>query len=119
MPAVPITLNSTYPDIKETIKSGRESGYYIGFVIECGRNNKLLEEVNVMQFGVQVNVYRTSWEAIRASAEAMDKGKWDSLWFADHFIPPGANREQEALTAFEGFSAMAAARSLEVLPVFG
>jgi alkanesulfonate monooxygenase SsuD/methylene tetrahydromethanopterin reductase-like flavin-dependent oxidoreductase (luciferase family) len=71
-------------------------------------NNKLIEEGNVMQFGVQVNVYRTTWEAVRASAKAMDKGKWDSLWFADHFIPPGADREQEALTAFEGFSAIAA-----------
>jgi alkanesulfonate monooxygenase SsuD/methylene tetrahydromethanopterin reductase-like flavin-dependent oxidoreductase (luciferase family) len=61
-----------------------------------------------MQFGVQVNVYRTSWQEVRASVEAMDAGDWDSLWFADHFIPPGANREQEALTAFEGFSAISA-----------
>lgn len=61
-----------------------------------------------MQFGVQVNVYRTSWEAVRSSVETMDAGNWDSLWFADHFIPPGASREQEALTAFEGFSALAA-----------
>ena len=61
-----------------------------------------------MQFGVQVNVYRTSWEEVRASVEAMDAGDWDSLWFADHFIPPGANRDQESLTAFEGFSAISA-----------
>ncbi len=61
-----------------------------------------------MQFGVQVNVYRTSWEAVKASAEAMEAGNWDSLWFADHFIPPGATREQESLTAFEGFTAISA-----------
>ena len=61
-----------------------------------------------MQFGVQVNVYRTSWEAVRASVEAMEAGDWDSVWFADHFIPPGANREQESLTAFEGLAAIAA-----------
>lgn len=61
-----------------------------------------------MQFGVQVNLYRTTWEKVRASVEAMEAGRWDSLWFADHFIPPGANREQESLTAFEGFSALAA-----------
>ena len=61
-----------------------------------------------MQFGVQVNVYRTNWGAVRASVEAMEKGDWDSVWFADHFIPPGANREQEALTAFEGLAAIAA-----------
>ena len=60
-----------------------------------------------LDFGVQVNVYRTSWDAVRASVEAMEAGDWDSVWFADHFIPPGANREQEALTAFEGLSAIA------------
>ena len=60
-----------------------------------------------MDFGVQVNVYRTSWEDIRASVEAMEAGDWDSVWFADHFIPPGANREQEAMTAFEGLAAIA------------
>ena len=60
-----------------------------------------------MDFGVQVNVYRTSWDAVRASVEAMEAGDWDSVWFADHFIPPGANREQEALNAFEGLSAIA------------
>ncbi len=60
-----------------------------------------------MQFGVQVNVYRTSWEAVRDTVAAMEAGDWDSVWFADHFIPPGANREQEALTAFEGLAAIA------------
>ena len=38
-----------------------------------------------MKFGVQVNCYGTSWDRIRASIEAMEKGPWDSLWFADHF----------------------------------
>ena len=60
-----------------------------------------------MQFGVQVNVYRTSWDAVRDTVAAMEAGDWDSVWFADHFIPPGANREQEALTAFEGLAAIA------------
>ena len=65
-----------------------------------------------MQFGVQVNVYRTSWEDVRASVDAMEAGDWDSVWFADHFIPPGANHEQEALTAFEGLAAIAAAAGM-------
>ncbi|MCZ6618042.1 MAG: LLM class flavin-dependent oxidoreductase [Gammaproteobacteria bacterium] len=60
-----------------------------------------------MQFGIQVNVYRTSWEAVRLSVAAMEAGDWDSVWFADHFIPPGADREQESLTAFEGLAAIA------------
>ena len=42
-----------------------------------------------MDFGVQVNVYRTQWSAVRASIEAMEAGDWDSVLFADHFIPPG------------------------------
>jgi alkanesulfonate monooxygenase SsuD/methylene tetrahydromethanopterin reductase-like flavin-dependent oxidoreductase (luciferase family) len=63
-----------------------------------------------MDFGVQVNVYRTEWSAVRASVEAMDAGDWDSVWFADHFIPPGGGGDdaQEAMTAFEGLAAIAA-----------
>ena len=60
-----------------------------------------------MEFGVQVNVYRTSWEAVGSTVTAMEEGDWDSVWFADHYIPPGADREQEALTAFEGLAAIA------------
>ncbi len=60
-----------------------------------------------MEFGVQVNVYRTSWEAVRSTVTAMEEGDWDSVWFADHYIPPGADREQEALTAFEGLASIA------------
>lgn len=78
---------------------GGDSTYGVGeHLVLKGKN---------LDFGVQVNVYRTSWDAVRASVEAMEAGDWDSVWFADHFIPPGANREQEALTAFEGLSAIA------------
>jgi alkanesulfonate monooxygenase SsuD/methylene tetrahydromethanopterin reductase-like flavin-dependent oxidoreductase (luciferase family) len=67
-----------------------------------------------MEFGVQVSVYRTDWEAVRASVEAMEAGDWDSVWFADHFIPPGGggNDEQEAMTAFEGLAAIAMAAGM-------
>ena len=60
-----------------------------------------------MEFGVQVNVYRTSSAQVLASVEAMEAGGWDSIWFADHFIPPRATPEEEAMTAFEGLSAIA------------
>lgn len=65
-----------------------------------------------MQFGVQVNIYRTTWEAVKNSITVMEAGIWDSLWFADHFIPPGANETQETLTAFEGLSAIAFAAGM-------
>jgi alkanesulfonate monooxygenase SsuD/methylene tetrahydromethanopterin reductase-like flavin-dependent oxidoreductase (luciferase family) len=62
-----------------------------------------------MDFGVQVNVYRVTWPDIVASVQAMEAGDWDSVWFADHHIPPGGggNDEQEAMTAFEGLAAIA------------
>jgi alkanesulfonate monooxygenase SsuD/methylene tetrahydromethanopterin reductase-like flavin-dependent oxidoreductase (luciferase family) len=62
-----------------------------------------------MDFGVQVNLYRTDWAAVKASVEALEAGNWDSLWFADHYIPPGGGGDdaEEAKTAFEGLSAIA------------
>ncbi len=67
-----------------------------------------------MEFGVQVNVYRTDWPAVRASVETMEAGDWDSVWFADHFIPPGGGGDdaQEAMTAFEGLAAIAMAAGM-------
>ena len=65
-----------------------------------------------MEFGVQVNVYRTTWDEVKASTLAMDAGNCVSVWYADHFIPPGANREQEAMTAFEGLAVAATAAGM-------
>ena len=65
-----------------------------------------------MEFGVQVNVYRTDWDAVENSVRALESGPWNSVWFADHFIPPGANSEQESLTAFEGLSAISFAAGM-------
>lgn len=62
-----------------------------------------------MDFGVQVNLYRTDWAAVKASVEALEAGDWSSVWFADHYIPPGGggNDEEEAKNAFEGVAAIA------------
>lgn len=54
-----------------------------------------------MKFGVQVNCYDTNWDDLEASIRAMEGGRWHSLWFADHFLPPG---REEHRTAFEGFT---------------
>lgn len=64
-----------------------------------------------MKFGVQVNCYRTTWPAIRDSINAMEAGSWDSVWFADHFLPPG-RREDEHLTAFEGYTLISVAAGM-------
>lgn len=69
-----------------------------------------------MKFGVQVNCYGTTWDDIRASIETMEAGRWDSLWFADHFLPPGSgpkgDRKTEHRTAFEGYTLIAVAAGM-------
>ena len=65
-----------------------------------------------MKFGVQVNCYRQTWEGIRTSIETMEAGRWNSLWFADHFVPPPGPREDEPLTAFEGYTLIAVAAGM-------
>ena len=42
----------------------------------------------------------------------MEAGRWDSLWFADHYLPPLSGREDEPLPAYEGFSLIAAAAGI-------
>ena len=64
-----------------------------------------------MKFGVQVNCYRTDWDAIKTSIEVMEGTRWNSLWFADHFLPPG-RREDEHLNAFEGYTLISVAAGM-------
>ncbi|MFP6628932.1 MAG: LLM class flavin-dependent oxidoreductase, partial [Myxococcota bacterium] len=65
-----------------------------------------------MKFGVQVNCYRTTWDEIRASIESLEAGRWNSVWFADHFLPPPGRREEEPLPAFEGYTLIAVAAGM-------
>ena len=61
-----------------------------------------------MKFGAQVTCYRNTWDSIREVAEALDAGPWDSIWFADHYLPPPGRKEEEHLTAHEAFTVAAA-----------
>ena len=79
-----------------------------------------------MDFGAQVGVYRSPagrttqpgdpelrWDRhLRPVVEQMDRGRWNSLWFADHFVPPPGPREHEPLPAFEGMTAITAAAAI-------
>ena len=65
-----------------------------------------------MKFGAQVSCYRTTWDDIRAVIETMEAGRWHSLYHADHFVPPNAPRSDEPLTAYEGYSLIAAAAAM-------
>jgi alkanesulfonate monooxygenase SsuD/methylene tetrahydromethanopterin reductase-like flavin-dependent oxidoreductase (luciferase family) len=66
----------------------------------------------MLKFGVQVNCYRTTWDEIRASIETLESGRWHSVWFADHFMPPRGSPEEERLTAFEGWTLSAVAAGM-------
>ena len=61
-----------------------------------------------MKFGAQVTCYRNTWDSIREVVEVLEKGPWDSVWFADHYLPPPGRKEEEHLTAHEGFTIVAA-----------
>lgn len=64
-----------------------------------------------MNFGVQVNCYLTEWEALKTSINAMEEGDWDSIWFADHFLPPNRPGLEHG-TAFEGYTLIAVAAGM-------
>lgn len=65
-----------------------------------------------MQFGAQVSCYRTTWDDIRATVETLEAGKWDSVWFADHFLPPLGADNDEHMAAYECFSVISAAAAM-------
>ena len=61
-----------------------------------------------MKFGAQVGVYRTTWDKISTVVKHLEQGSWNSVWFADHYLPPPPRREEEHLNAHEGFTIAAA-----------
>ena len=65
-----------------------------------------------MKFGAQVSAYRTSWDDIRSVVETMDAGRWSSVWFADHFVPPNRPRSQEPQPAYEAMALAGAVASI-------
>ena len=69
-----------------------------------------------MKFGVLIIPSGTTWEKIRTSIETMEAGRWNSLWFTDHFVfsvpRSKATPEEEQLTIFEGFTTVAVAAGM-------
>ena len=60
-----------------------------------------------MQFGAQLGNYGTTWEDIRSTVEVLEAGPWHSLWFSDHFMPPG-NPKAAHGPALEGWTLLTA-----------
>ncbi len=65
-----------------------------------------------MEFGAQVGCYRNTWDNIRDVVQRLDRGRWSSVWFADHYLPPPGRKEEEHLTAHEGYTVAAAAAAM-------
>lgn len=61
-----------------------------------------------MKFGAQVTCYRNTWDSICEVVNVLESGPWNSVWFADHYLPPPGRKEEEHLTAHEGFTVVAA-----------
>jgi len=65
-----------------------------------------------MKFGSQLKVYRAQWNEMHDQIQAMEAGRWHSIWFPDHFLPPvpisGISAEQDELNpAYEAFIPLA------------
>ena len=39
-----------------------------------------------MQFGAQLGNYGTQWPDIATTVHALESGRWNSVWFSDHFM---------------------------------
>ncbi|MCI0856268.1 MAG: TIGR03560 family F420-dependent LLM class oxidoreductase [Chloroflexi bacterium] len=67
-------------------------------------------------FGSQLHNQATTWEAIKATLEVMDAGRWSSAWFYDHFIPPfsftAEVMEHDGIATFEGWSLLSGAAAI-------
>ena len=65
-----------------------------------------------MRFGSQLHNQATSWEDFKAVLETMEAGRWHSVWFYDHFIPPMSPTDEvmetDRIPTFEGWSLLCA-----------
>ena len=64
-----------------------------------------------MKFGAQINSFEADWEAISAYIAALEGGRWNSLWIADHFLPPIGDRD-EGKNCFEAFTLLSVAAGM-------
>ena len=64
-----------------------------------------------MEFGAQLGNYNTTWADIRDTVAALEAGRWSSLWFSDHFMPPGRPNAPHG-PALEGWTLLTAAASI-------
>ena len=65
-----------------------------------------------MQFGAQLVNYFCEWDDTLATIRIVQGGRWHSLWWSDHFLPPVGRRDLEGGGALEGWSLLTAAAAI-------
>ena len=64
-----------------------------------------------MQFGAQFVNYVCTWDDTLACIQSIQDGRWDSLWWSDHFLVP-AGRPVWNRESLEGWSVVTAAAAI-------
>lgn len=65
-----------------------------------------------MDFGAQLVNYFTTWDETVPTVKAIEAGRWASLWYSDHFLPPLPGAGREAEVALEGWSMITATAAI-------
>jgi len=65
-----------------------------------------------MQFGAQMVNYFTTWEETLSTINVVEAGRWHSLWFSDHFLPPIPGAGLDSEPALESWSMITAAATV-------
>ena len=65
-----------------------------------------------MKFGAQLVNYFTTWEDTLPTIKAVEAGRFNSLWWSDHFLPPVGREDLEHNGALEGWSLITAAAAI-------
>ncbi len=65
-----------------------------------------------MQFGAQLVNYFCEWDDTLATIKTVQAGRWHSLWWSDHFLPPVGRADMEHERALEGWSLLTAAAAI-------
>ena len=67
-------------------------------------------------FSSQLYNQATSWEEIVSVLETMEAGRWESVYFYDHFVPPWTHelkvQDSDLIDTLEGMTLMAAAAAV-------
>jgi len=63
-----------------------------------------------MEFSAQLGQYGTNWSDIKETVLALEAGRWNSVFFSDHFMPPGNPANVHGI-ALEGWTVLTAIAS--------